>query len=120
MSTNPKQLVVELQKKREAVCKIVGTRESLLLLAHDLSAAAQARPERMTSSQFVHLPGWEQNTLDAWEDGVVFEAQPDIVAYLEKRRASSSRILPLLHAAFGVILVALALIGLRAVWLWIF
>lgn len=120
MSSNPKQLVVELERKREAVCKIVGTRESLLLLARDLSAAAQQLPERMTSSESIHLPGWEQQTVEAWEDGVVFRAEPDLTAYLEQRRASRSRILPWLHGSFGVTLVALALIGLRAVWLWIF
>ena len=51
MSSNPKQLVIELEKRREAVGRIVSTRESLLLLAHDLSTAFQQLPESATSSQ---------------------------------------------------------------------
>jgi len=120
MSPNPKQLVVEIEKQRETYFKIVGSRESLLLLAHDLSAAAQELPEPLTRSQHMRLAGWEQHRLEAWEAGFFFQAEPDVAAYLEKRRASRSRSLRWVHPVLGVIGVALALIGLRTVWLWIF
>jgi hypothetical protein len=120
MSSNPRQLIVEFEHGREKTCKIVGTREGLLLLGKDLTTAAQELPEPMTRSHFVHLPGWEQHTLHVSEDGVVFEAQPAIEAYLSQRRSSRSRILPWLQTVFGVLLVGLALIGLRTLWLWIF
>ena len=120
MTSNRKQLVVELEGNRETVCKIVGTRESLLLLAGDLSKAAEELPEHMTESRRLPLPGWGQQTLEIWEDGVVFQAEPDLAAYLERCRAARSRVLPWLRGVIGVILVALALIGLRALLLWRF
>ena len=120
MSSNPKQLVVEFEQAREKTCKIVGTRESLLLLARDLSAVAHELPEPMVRPQLLDLVGWEQHTLHVREDGIVFQAQPDLAPYLAQRRASRSRIWPWLRPALGAILVALALIGLRTVWFWIF
>src|SRR3974390_2774956 len=114
MPPNPKQLVVELEKKRETACKIVGTRESLILLAGDLANAAQELPERITGSCLLSLPGWDQHTLETWEDGVVFQAEPDLAGYLDRSRASRRRASHWLGAALGVVLFALALIGLRA------
>jgi len=120
MSSNPKQLLIDIEENRETVCRIVGTKQSLLLLAQDLSVAAQQLPERVTSSQVVQLPGWEQQTLQTWEDGIIFQAEPDLAAYVQRRCASRSRLLPWLHGVLGVILIALAFIGLRTVWFWVF
>jgi|KBSSwiStaDraftv2_1062776.scaffolds.fasta_scaffold376410_2 hypothetical protein len=119
MSSTPKKLVVELERHRETACQITGTRESLRLLAQDLSKALDEIPEQAAVS-YLHLPGWEQHTFETYEDGFFFRVEPDLNVYIEQRRSSRSRILPWLHGAFGIILVALALIGLRAVWLWIF
>jgi hypothetical protein len=114
-----KQLVVELKSSRETACQITGTREGLRLLAQDLSKAFDEIPDQSAVS-YLQLPGWEQHTFDAYEDGFFFRVEPDIAGYLEQQRRSRSRVLPWIHGALVVIVVALALIGLRAVWLWIF
>jgi len=119
MNSGKRFLVVELKSNRETACQITGTRESLRLLAQDLSKALDETPEQ-TVAPYLHLPGWEQHTFAAWQDGFFFRVEPDLAAYIEQRRASYSRSLPWLPGVFVVIVIAFALIGLRAVWLWIF
>ena len=118
MSSKPKLLVVELKTNRETACEIAGTRESLRLLAQDLSAALDEVPDQ-ESVPYLLLPGWEQRTFESWQDGFIFRVEPDIEAYV-KNRPIPRRIGPWLQAIFGILLVALVLIGLRTVWSWIF
>jgi hypothetical protein len=117
MSPNAKHLVVELQTDRETACQITGTRESLRQLAQDLIAAVDEIPEQ-ASVPYLHLPGWKQQTFESWQDGFFFRVEPDLAAYI-KQRPLPKRISSWLQAVFGVLLVALVLIGLRTVWLWI-
>jgi hypothetical protein len=120
MSQSTKKLVIEFESGRERMCKIVGTREGLHALADDLAALAEELPKPLTNSKRLFLSGWQQDDIEETEVGVYFQAEPDLDAYLSQKRKARSRILSWLRILFGLILVALVIIGFRTLVLWKF